>query len=64
MWCLIYDVMYDFLSDNNYLSSNHSGFKSDDSCINHQLSINHETLNLVNKGLEFHGIFLDISCIA
>ena len=45
--------MYDFLSDNNLLSQNQSGFKSGDSCIN-------EILNAFDKGLEVLGIFLDI----
>ena len=58
---LIYNVMYDFLSDNNLLSPNQSGFRSGDSCINQLLSINHEILNAFDKGLEVRGIFLDIS---
>ena len=32
-----------------------------DSCINQLLSINHEILNAVDKGLDIRGIFLDIS---
>ena len=58
---LIYRVMSDFLSDNNLLSPNQSGFKSGDSCINEFLSINHEILNAFDKRLEVRGIFLDIS---
>ena len=52
--------MYDFLSDNNLLSPNQSGFRSDDSWINQLLSINHEILNTFDKRLEVRGIFLDI----
>ena len=59
--CLINDVMYDFLSDNNPLSPNQSGLRSGDNCINQLLSINHEILNAFGKGLEVCGIFLDIS---
>ena len=53
--------MYDFLTENDLLSPNQSGFRSGDSCINQLLSINHETLNAFDKGLEVSGIFLDIS---
>ena len=53
--------MYDFLSDNCLLSPYQSGFRSDGSCINQLLSINHEILNTFDKGLEVRGIFLDIS---
>ena len=58
---LIYNVMYDFPTENDLLSPNQSGFRSDDSCINQLLSINHEILNAFDKGLEVCGIFLDIS---
>ena len=42
-------------------SSNQSGFRSGDSCINQLLSINHKMLNEFDEGLEISGIFLDIS---
>ena len=58
---LIYNVMYDLLSDDNLLSPNKSEFRLGDSCINQLLSINHEILNAFNKGLEVRGIFHDIS---
>ena len=58
---LIYNVMYDSLTENDLLSPNQSGFRSGDSCINQLLSINHEILNAFDKGLEVRGIFLDIS---
>ena len=58
---LIYNVMYDFLTENDLLSPNQSGFRSGDSCINQLLSINHEILNAFDKGLEVRGIFFDIS---
>ena len=53
--------MCDFLSDNNLLSLNQSGFRSGDSCINQLLSINHEILNAFDKGYEICEIFLHIS---
>ena len=52
--------MYDFLTENDLLSPNQSGFRSGDSSINQLLSINHEILNVFDKGLEVRGIFLDI----
>ena len=58
---LVYNVTYDFLSDNNLLSPNQTRFTSGDSCINQLLSINHETLNAFDKGLEVRAIFLNIS---
>ena len=42
---LIYNVMYDFLTENDLLSPNQSGFRSGDSCINQLYSINHEISN-------------------
>ena len=53
--------MYDFLTENNLLSLNQSGFRSGDSCITQLLSINHKILNAFDKGLEVRGIILDIS---
>ena len=58
---VIYNVMYDFLTENDLLSPTQSGFRSSDSCINQLLSINHEILNAFDKWLEVRGIFLDIS---
>ena len=50
--------MYDFLTENNLLSSNQSGFTSDDSCTKELLSINHKSLNAFDKELEVFEIFL------
>ena len=58
---LNYNIMYDFPTDNNLSSPNQSVFRSDDSCINQLLSINHEILHTFDKGLEVRGIFLNIS---
>ena len=57
---LIYNVTYDFLSENNLPSPYQSGFRSGGSSINQLLSINHEVLNAFDKGLEVGGIFLNI----
>ena len=58
---LLYDVMFDFLLENNLLSPKQSEFRPGDSCINQFLSINHHILNAFYKGLELRGIFCDIS---
>ena len=58
---LIYNAIYDFLSGNNLLTPNQSGFRSGNSCINQLLSINQENLNAFDKGHEVRGILLDIS---
>ena len=50
-----------FLSKNNLLSPNKSGFRPGNSCINQLLSINCEILSAFDMGLEVPGIFLDIS---
>ena len=39
---LIYKEMYSFFIENDLISSNQSGFKQGDSCINQLLSITHE----------------------
>ena len=40
---------------------NQSRLRSGDFCINQFFSINYETLKAFDKGLQVHGIFLDIS---
>ena len=57
--------MYDFLSENIFLSPNYSEFTSEDFCINQLLSINHEILNASDKGLKlpskYFNVFLTLS---
>ena len=43
------------------ISSNQSGFKLGDSCINQLLSITHEIYESFDVGLEVRSVFLDIS---
>ena len=43
------------------ISSNQSGFKLGDSCINQLLSITHEIYKSFDVGLEVRSVFLDIS---
>ena len=53
--------MFRFLIENNLISSNQSGFKPGDSCINQLLSITHEIYKSFDDGFEVRGVFLDIS---
>ena len=43
------------------ISSNESGFKQGDSCINQLLSITHDIYQSLDQGYEVCGVFLDIS---
>ena len=58
---LIFNEMFRFLIENNLISSNQSGFKPGDSCINQLLSITHEIYKSFDDGFEVRGVFLDIS---
>ena len=58
---LIFNEMFRFFIENNMISSNQSGFKPGDSCINQLLSITHEIYKSFDGGFEVRGVFLDIS---
>ena len=53
--------MFKFLIENNLISSNQSGFKPGDSCINQRLSITYEICKSFDDGFEMGGVFLGIS---
>ena len=53
---LLYNNMYEFFTDNNLISPNHSGFKPGDSCVNKLLSITHDIHKSFDDGLEIRGI--------
>ena len=53
--------MIRFFLDNKLISTNQSGFKPGDSCINQLLSITHEIYKSFDDGLEVRSVFLDIS---
>ena len=59
--CLIYNSLFEFFIANELISSNSSGFKPGDSCINQLLSITHEIYKSFDDGYEVRGVFLDIS---
>ena len=52
--------MFKFLIENDLISSNQSGFKSGDSCINQLLSITHDIYESFDWDYEVRGGFFDI----
>ena len=60
---IIFNRIYNFLSEENLLNNNQSGFRPSDSCVNQLLSITHETYETFdcNPTLEVRSVFLDIS---
>ena len=58
---LIYNSLFEFFIANELISSNQSGFKPGDSCINQLLSITHKIYKSFGDGYEVRGVFLDIS---
>ena len=57
---LIYNSLFEFFIANEIISSNQSGFKPGDSCINQLLSITHEIYKSFDNGYDVRGVFLDI----
>ena len=53
--------MFHFFITNHLISTNPSGFKPGDSCINHLLSITHGIYASFDEKYEVRGVFLDIS---
>ena len=53
--------MFGFFLANNILTSNQSGFKPGESCINQILSITREIYSSFDDGFEVRSVFLDIS---
>ena len=58
---LIYNSLFEFFIRNELISSNQSGFKPDDSCMNHLLFITHDIYKSFDDVYEVRGVFLDIS---
>ena len=58
---LVFNKMFNFFIENKLISSNQSGFKLSDSCINQLLSITHEIYESFDVGLEVRRVFLDKS---
>ena len=58
---LLFNEMFRFFLDNKLISTNQSGFKPGDSCMNQLLSITHEIYKSFDDGLEVRSVSLDIS---
>ena len=60
---IIFNRIYNFISEENLLNHNQSGFRPSDSCVNQLLSITHKTFEAFdcNPTLEVRSVFLDIS---
>ena len=60
---IIFDRLYNFLSQEELLNPNQSGFRPSDSCINQLIAITHEIFEAFdcNSSLEVRSVFLDIS---
>ena len=54
---LIFNEMFKFFIENEWMSPNQSGFKPVDSCINQLLAITREIYKLFHKGSEIHLFF-------
>ena len=57
----MFNEMFKFFIENELISSNQSGFKPGDSCVNQLVSIIHEIYKCFDKGHEVRSVFLDIS---
>ena len=58
---LIYNSLFEFFIENELISSDQSGFKPDDSCINQHLLITHQIYKSFDNGCGITSIFLNIS---
>ena len=60
---IIFNRIYDFLSKEQLLNPNQSGFRPSDSCINKLIAIIHEIFEAFdcNPPLEIRSVFLDLS---
>ena len=60
---IIFNKIYNYLSKENLLNPNQSGFQPSDSCINQLIAITHEMFEAFdcNPSLEVRSVFLDIS---
>ena len=53
---LLFNELYNFKNENDLLSSNQSGFRPSDSCINQLLSITHKIYQSFDNDLEVRGV--------
>ena len=58
---LMFNEMFKFFIENELISSNQSGFKPGDSCVNQLVFITDKIYKSFDEGHEVRGVFLDIS---
>ena len=58
----MYNRLYEYLIENELISSRQSAFKPEDSCINQLLSITHDINQSFDNGFEVRSVFLDKVC--
>ena len=57
---LLFNKLYKVLNENDLLSSNQSGFRTSDICINQLLSITRKIYQFSDNNHEVRGVFLDM----
>ena len=60
---IIFNTLYKYLDENNLLTTNQSGFRSNDSCVHQLIKITHDIYQAFdnNPSLETRAVFLDLS---
>ena len=58
---IIYDNLYTYIFNNNFITDKQSGYKRKDSTIKQMLSITHEIYKTFDENKELRAVFLDIS---
>ena len=61
IWTCVYKEMFDSFTTNHHISTNHSSFKPEDSCISQLLLVTHGIYASFNEKYEVWGVFLDMS---
>ena len=57
----LYDKLFEFFIENKLMSSNQSGFRPGDSCVNRLPSITNEIYQYFDGKIEVRAVLLDIS---
>ena len=58
---IVYKRLYEYLTENNLLTEQNSGFKKNDSTVNQLLKIVHQIYQDINDGKDTCMVFLDVS---
>ena len=58
---LMFNGMFNFFIENELISSNQSGFKPGNSCVNQLMSVTHEIYKSFDEGHKVRGVLLGIS---